>query len=188
MPYRAGQQDEDGGDPATGHSPLAASAWASAMYCTATPAPASRPSGTPPPPSPSPPATNQSPGTVTAMPTQASGVGRSPSSSTPHSTDSATPVTALSGTTTLIAPRLSPLLRHCMAVPLPTPDSAPHRRSADRTPSAGRRRAAARAGSRPPIWPRKVTAAKWVRRDSSPPVMGAPPGSSEAESWGTTMP
>ncbi|MGR4851775.1 hypothetical protein [Streptomyces sp. LARHCF252] len=50
------------------------------------------------------------------------------------------------------------------------------------------RSAAAQASSSPPTWPKKVTAVWWMCRDSRPPAMGAPPGSSEVESWGTTMP
>ncbi|WP_298554328.1 hypothetical protein [Streptomyces luteogriseus] len=45
-----------------------------------------------------------------------------------------------------------------MAVPLPTPDSAPHSRSAEWTASAGSSSAAAQASSSPPSRPRKVTA------------------------------
>ncbi|MFJ8630645.1 hypothetical protein [Streptomyces sp. NPDC093568] len=74
-------------------------------------------------------ATSQSAGTVTEKPVQAGDPGRSPSSRTPHSTDSATEVTALTGTTVLMAPRLRPRLRKCIAAALPTPDSAPPQQS-----------------------------------------------------------
>ncbi|MFF5147318.1 hypothetical protein ACFY6U_47690 [Streptomyces sp. NPDC013157] len=109
------------------------------------------------------------------MPGQAARTGRSLRKNTPHSTDSATPVTALTGTTTLIAPRARPRLRQNTAVPLPAPDNAPHQTSGERTAAAGTRTAAASASSSPPICPRKGTTAKCARRDSSPPAKSTTP-------------
>lgn len=62
-----------------------------------------------------------------------------------------------------------------MAAPLPTPDSAPHSTSVDRTASAGTIDAKTTASRRPPIWPRKVTTAKCILRDSSPPAKSTTP-------------
>ncbi len=79
------------GRPATtGHTPLPAPAWAGPRYCTATPRPAITPSAVARPVSgplgPLPPDTSHSAGTVTQMPSHATGAGRSPSSTTRHRT------------------------------------------------------------------------------------------------------
>ncbi len=141
---------------AVGHSPLPGSAWPRATCSTATPGPARRPSAASRPsrvPPPDPPQGRHRDGD----PARAGTPGRSPRRTTPHGPDSATPVTALTGTTTLIAPWLRPRLGKRIAVVLPAPESAPRSRSGAAT--AVTRRAAAVVSGRPPIRPGKVTAA-----------------------------
>ncbi|MCK0112721.1 hypothetical protein MWU75_11275 [Ornithinimicrobium sp. F0845] len=147
---------------ATAQSPLSGPAMASPMYCTATPVLATSPSRTAPRCAGSWSVVREmshSDGSRSTIPHQAAAPGCSPSNQTPQSTDSATPVTALIGTTVLIEPRDRARLRNSMVTALPTPDSAPQPRSTAVTRSAGISTAATTANTRPPTCPSHVTRA-----------------------------